>query len=505
MKSRNTMPIDNIQHRTATGCNYNKTSQTSVASKRACISNNNGDSVSLLIEGISNYSQGSVEFHKPTSQFSLKGKAGCIVGGLLSGIAIGSLVGVALCRESNSSCVTSNMRSDFSESLFPNHFFPVRGSSRTYGLEKKHHSDEDLYNKNNPFELRLKKLDEDVIKGTANLMGLDINYRNLSELKEGDIDKFNKVSKILMNARVVVSAALDWTLKIYNHALYNPDHEGKDHFETQMYLLKNKLEYYNTQYGEDEFNKEIQETSERLDSMASEVDVPQFFELPQDIDYITRYLVLLTNIEKSLSLGENGEPDKINILTAKVNEKGLKFERDNKLTPLDATIGSRVIHKLGSDSSSIILADDFFSLCPIDAVNVLVHELVHIYSGVDDYFYTPKNNLCKQNGEQSMSVIAQIEDSEDSLVGLKENISEIVHSSGDFYKEKILKLAANLGVEFRESDSSKEKLDLFVEYYMGNTEFRYKFNSYNADTISRKIVKDASLLFKRKKHMPLIT
>lgn len=135
----------------------------------------------------------------------------------------------------------------------------------------------------------------------------------------------------------------------------------------------------------------------------------------------------------------------------------------------------------------VLLTDNFFAKCTVNAMNILIHEMSHFHTKLD-LFQVIKQKSCldKTNGNE-ISTHAQLDDSSDFYI-------HSIHplKKDNIVTEQYIQLAYNM--------NNKE----FVDTFNTNKTVREEAVFINADTISNLAIIIGNYGFKRYNVMPLL-
>jgi hypothetical protein len=143
--------------------------------------------------------------------------------------------------------------------------------------------------------------------------------------------------------------------------------------------------------------------------------------------------------------------------------------------------------KINDKDRRILLTDNFFAKCTVNAMNILIHEMSHFHTKLD-LFQIIKSKSCldKTTGDE-MPVHVQLDDSPDFYT----------HSIHPLKEENIV---TDEHIQFAYNMNKKE----FVDTFNTNKTVREEAIFINADTISNLAIAIGSYGFKRDNVMPLL-
>lgn len=329
-----------------------------------------------------------------------------------------------------------------------------------------------------------------------------IMARDLSALKKINERHFNYLQLVISNTVKIVDSATTSLLRSSNR--YNSVQPVINDYLGRAILRFFHVNIEDMQPSDLKKYLDVREIFEK--QIKGELNKPFLVDINNDRDFIDKLMINLAKMRNYLERGSDSYGNNfLNFIYVKKNKDTDFFEKENSLSPLIATIGDQTLPKIGYDKLDIIITEDFFKLCTVDASNIILHELAHYFTNTKDLFEMKREPDCEKSSATAInhsSIIEQLSFAEDRLFYLKNDIESYIFNNWDDVSiqiEDILVRIPNYPIEGIKADQIKA----FLKYYHHYPQFSKNINYRATDYYSNLIVALASQQFKHDRKVPL--
>lgn len=326
--------------------------------------------------------------------------------------------------------------------------------------------------------------------------------RDLFALRKINERHFNYLRLVISNTVNIVDSAITSLLRSSNR--YNSIQPVVDDYLGRAILRFLHLDIENMQSSDLKKYLDVRRVFEN--QIKGELNKPFLADINHDRDFVDKLIINLAKMRNYLERGYGRYDNNcLNFIYANKNKDTEIFEKENALSPLIATIGDQTLLKIGYDKLDIIITEDFFKLCTVDASNVIIHELAHYFTNTKDLFEIKREPGCEKSSATAInhsSIIEQLSFAEYRLFNLKYDIGSYIFNNWDnvlIQIEDILVRIPNYPIDGIKND----QINAFLEYYRHYPEFRKNINYRATDYYSNLIVALASQQFKHDGKVPL--
>lgn len=340
------------------------------------------------------------------------------------------------------------------------------------------------------------------IKRKSDIFIFKIIAEDLSALKEINERHLNYLQLVISNTVKIVESAIASLLRSSNR--YNSIQPVINDYLGRAILLFSHINIEDMQTSDLKKYFDVREIFEK--QIKGELNKPFLVDINNDRAFIDKLIINLAKMRNYLERGcDRYDNNCLNFIYVNKNKDTEIFEKENSLSPLIATIGDQTLPKIGYDKLDIIITEDFFKLCTVDASNIIIHELAHYFTNTKDLFEIKREPDCEKSSATAInhsSIIEQLSFAEDRLFNLKNDIESYIFSNWDnvlIQIEDILVRIPNYPINGIKTDQIK----VFLKYYRHYPQFRKDINYRATDYYSNLIVALASQQFKHDRNVPL--
>lgn len=338
-------------------------------------------------------------------------------------------------------------------------------------------------------------MENQFIKRKSDLFIFEIIARDLSALKEINERHFDYLKLVISNTVKIVDSAITLLLKSSNRD--NNIRPVMDDY-TGMVLLSHLYADVENMHPSEHKNF-LEENHLFKEQIEDELVQPFIVDINQDSVFINRLMVNLAKMRNYLERGcDRYNNNCLNFIYANKNKDTEIYEKENALSPLIATVGDQILPKIGYDKLNIILTEDFFKLCTVDASNIIIHELAHYFTDTTDLFEIKREPICEQLPATALNhscIVDQLSFAEDRLSHLKDDIESYISNRWDNISIQIKDILVHIP-NYPADGNQTEQINVFLEYYRNYSRFRKDINYRATDYYSNLIIALASQQFK---------
>ncbi|CAO98180.1 hypothetical protein ETA_31340 [Erwinia tasmaniensis Et1/99] len=345
-------------------------------------------------------------------------------------------------------------------------------------------------------------MEKEFIKIKSDIFIFKIIAEDLSALKEINERHRNYLQLVISNTVNIVDSAITSLLRSSNR--YNTIRPVIDDYLGRALLRHLDLNIENIKISDYKNYFDARKVFE--EQIKGELKQPFLVDIIHDKVFIDKLIINLAKMRNYLARGcDRYDNNCLNFIYVNKKKDTKIFEKENSLSPLIATIGDQILPKIGYDKLDIIITEDFFKLCTVDASNVIVHELAHYFTATTDFFEIKRESNCEKSpatATNHSSVIEQLSFAEERLSHLKDDIESYISNNWGNISIQIEDILARIP-SYPAEGVRMEQINIFLEYYRNHPEFRKNINHRATDYYSNLIIALASQQFKHDGKIPL--
>lgn len=345
-------------------------------------------------------------------------------------------------------------------------------------------------------------MEKEFIKIKSDIFIFKIIAEDLSALKEINERHRNYLQLVISNTVNIVDSAITSLLRPSNR--YNNIRPVIDDYLGRALLRHLDLDIENIKISDYKNYFDARKVFE--EQIKGELEQPFLVDINHDKVFIDKLIINLAKMRNYLARGcDRYDNNCLNFIYVNKKKDTAVFEKENSLSPLIATIGDQILPKIGYDKLDIIITEDFFKLCTVDASNVVIHELAHYFTATTDLFEIKRESNCEKSPATAInhsSVIEQLSFAEERLSHLKDDIESYISNNWDNISIQIEDILARIP-NYPAEGVQMEQINIFLEYYRNYPEFRKNINHRATDYYSNLIIALASQQFKHDGKIPL--